>query len=409
MSVRHNYTIPDYYSEFHCKTGDCRHPCCIGWDIEISMKEYFHLLGMECSPELRRKLDTAFHFLDKPSEEYYAMITPRWDGDCPLRRENGFCGLQCECGEEALPAVCRYYPRSPASEFSYHCCCANSCEAVLDLLFTKEEPITFHKQNLSFRMDDEMPHRTDAMARMFPAVSRACIGIMQDRSKPLSRRLRHLGELIRVMDVPYGQKNAAGLRAILPFASVAGDAEKDTAEAALTDAELGEALKYVRDYLYALEVNVTQFGEDAATVRDKLKMDTEGDISNESVRRWHTLSARMEQLFPDNERILEQVLVNHMCYDNYPFTPEVRTMWECHLALCGLYALLKVLTVCVVAGLTDTADGCAASKQDFARYIDVTAALFRLAEHTSFTHNTAVVARRWHMTEPNRAYVLCKL
>ena len=36
MSFRHVYTVPDYYPNFRCKTGDCRHPCCIGWDIAIT-------------------------------------------------------------------------------------------------------------------------------------------------------------------------------------------------------------------------------------------------------------------------------------------------------------------------------------------------------------------------------------
>jgi len=409
MSVRHNYTVPDYYPDFHCKAGACRHPCCVGWDIDISMKEYFHLLGMDCSPELRRKLDTAFRFPESPSEGSYAKISPRWNGDCPLRRENGYCALQCECGERALPAVCRYYPRTPASEYMYHCVCANSCEAVLELLMEKQAPLTFIKQNMTFQIEDEVAHHTDAMAKVFPAVGRACVRILQDRTRPLSRRLQLLGDLTRVMDVPYGQNNASGLRAVLPFASVAGNAEQSAPKEVSTDIELTEALKIIRDHLCELERDIPQLREDAKTTRALLMITPEGEISKDSVRIWRTLTARMDRLFPEREHFLENVLINHICHDDYPFTTGVRTMWECHVALCMLYALLQVTTVCSVAGRTDTADDAPASEQDRIRYIDTAAQLFRLAEHTSFAHNTAILARRWNITEPKKVYSLCKL
>ena len=220
MSFRHVYTVPAYYPNFKCKAGDCRHPCCIGWDIAITMEEYFRMLGMECSSELRRRLDTAFHPADDPSEYHYAIISPRWDGDCPLHLPNGYCGLQSECGEKAIPSVCRYYPRSPKSKYAYQCQCANSCEAVVELLFAQTEPMTFTRQRLSFCMANELTHEHDPVARLFPAVQHACLHILQDRERPFARRLLHLGEFIMVMDIPYRAGNAAGIHSVLPFASV---------------------------------------------------------------------------------------------------------------------------------------------------------------------------------------------
>ena len=26
---------PDYYRDFKCSAGNCRHSCCIGWEIDI--------------------------------------------------------------------------------------------------------------------------------------------------------------------------------------------------------------------------------------------------------------------------------------------------------------------------------------------------------------------------------------
>ena len=103
--------VPDYFPDFVCKGGACRAVCCDGWGISVSMEEYFRLLGMDCSPQLRRKIDGAFHLAAHPSPQRYAQVTPNWQGDCPIRREDGLCALQCECGEGVLPTVCRVYPR----------------------------------------------------------------------------------------------------------------------------------------------------------------------------------------------------------------------------------------------------------------------------------------------------------
>ena len=105
------YLVPDYFPAFSCKMGACRRPCCEGWPISVSMKDYFRLLSVDCSPELRRKLDCGLHLAPRPTEDAYAQILPRYDGVCPLHLPDGRCSLHAECGPESLAAVCRLYPR----------------------------------------------------------------------------------------------------------------------------------------------------------------------------------------------------------------------------------------------------------------------------------------------------------
>jgi len=83
------YLVPDYYSKFVCKCGECRHVCCHGWDVALPMNEYYRLLGLECTPEIRRKLDTAMRMVDNPRPERYAVFAKGWDGGCPLHDEDG--------------------------------------------------------------------------------------------------------------------------------------------------------------------------------------------------------------------------------------------------------------------------------------------------------------------------------
>lgn len=135
--------VPEYYPAFRCKCGRCRATCCGGWGISISMQEYFRLLGLDCSPALRRRLDGALCPLEEPTEARYAQLLPDWRGVCPLQGQDGLCMLQQECGADALPPVCRHYPRGLRTAFGPACACSNSCEAVLEQLFCLEEPLAF--------------------------------------------------------------------------------------------------------------------------------------------------------------------------------------------------------------------------------------------------------------------------
>ena len=407
MSFRHEYTVPAYYPNFKCKTGDCRHPCCIGWDIAIGMEEYFRMLGMDCSPELRRRLDTAFHPANDPSEQHYAIISPRWDGDCPLHLPNGYCGLQCECGETALPSVCRYYPRSPKSKYAYQCQCANSCEAVIEMLFAQEEPMTFTRQRLTFQIANELTHEHDPIAHLFPSVQRACLRILQDRTQTLSQRLDHLGEFVMVMDVPYRTDNANGIHAVLPFASAFHEAASQAKPAALTQSELLSVLTYMRDYLCHMERSNPKFSDDAYAVRAFLQMSEEEALTKQTAEIWKEHAARFAQQFPDNERMLEQVFVNHLCYDGFPFSSAKKNPWDSYLAFATAYALVRVFSVAFLALYPEKSEDGKLTPTDV--YVDITAKIFRIVEHTNFNHNTAILSKRFALDRPEQIKLLCKL
>lgn len=405
MSFSHVFSVPAYYPNFRCKAGDCRHTCCSGWGITISMKEYFNLLGMDCSPELRRRLDTAFHPVETPSEERYATISPRWDGDCPLHLPNGYCGLQCEHGEGAIPSVCRYYPRSPKTYYAYQCQCANSCEGVVEQLFAYREPMTFLRHRLTFTFNETQERRQDALAQIFPAVQRACLHILQDRSRPLSHRLQHLGEFVTVMDIPYRQGNADGVRAVLPLSSVIANGKEPSS---LTKANLKSALHILQDLLHWTEQNNEPLQDELKSALEMLCMTSEEAISDETVALWEQYDQNMKQLFPENERMLEQLFVNHLCYDSFPFGVNRTNLWDSFLAFITAYALIRSASICHMAAYTSTdAEGCSLTPTE--AYADIVAAVFRMVEHTNFAHNAPILARRFAYDTPTKANLLCYL
>ena len=99
----HTFLMPDYYPQFACKMGKCRHACCVGWPISISMQNYFRLLGMNCPKHLRKKLDVGMQVYDRPDPARYAYFVPDFQGDCPMRMADGRCSLHAEMGPAVLP------------------------------------------------------------------------------------------------------------------------------------------------------------------------------------------------------------------------------------------------------------------------------------------------------------------
>ena len=200
MRKEQSCRMPDYYPHFACKGGACRATCCRGWDVSLPMDEYFRLLGLDCSPELRARLDGAFHAVDAPSPERYAQISHNWLGDCPMQREDGLCALQCECGETVLPAVCRRYPRGARGLFDRECACSNSCEAVLEMFWNREAPLGFVEGSDGGLFPEAAPAPEPRRAQRYRAIRALCFGTMQDRSLGLAQRLLRIGRMLRALN-----------------------------------------------------------------------------------------------------------------------------------------------------------------------------------------------------------------
>ncbi len=148
------FKAPSYYKDFRCKGADCRNCCCQGWKVTLTQEEYFKVMNLDCSKDLKEKMDAYVGILSHPNDKEYARINFDFQGQCPLRLNNGYCGLQVECGEENIPSVCRYYPRSPKLNPFPECCISNSCEWVLEYLY-ENDVWNFEFLPLSFAFDDD--------------------------------------------------------------------------------------------------------------------------------------------------------------------------------------------------------------------------------------------------------------
>ena len=366
------YLVPDYYPAFSCKMGACRRPCCEGWPISVSMKDYFRLMGAECSPELRRRLDGGLHLSLHPTPDAYAQILPRYDGVCPLHMEDGRCLLHAECGGDSLAAVCRLYPRGVRNGEDRECSCANSCEAVIELLLHHPEPLTFITITNDYGLPDMPPrkHHFHTEGRE-QAIRLWLIRQLQRREYPLPQRMLLLGLALHAMEEALSAQDDARVDALLSGKIVIPVPELPVPSRENLVRGL-EAVEKMLDTLDQRSNSIREYGEEALCYLS----------SGDAYARYEAASARFSSLVPQWETWLEHLLVNHMYFVQFPFQDRPVPLRDEYLSLVAVYTLLRCLLV-----------GCLATEGDIARAVDVAAAAFRLVDHTSFDLYAAPLLR----------------
>ena len=124
---------PSYYSEFECIKGECRHSCCIGWEIDIddaTMQKYASV-GADIGEAIRKSICA-------PDGEDGCL--PHFvlgeGGRCPHLDECGLCRIITELGEDHLSDICRLHPRffnetANGREVGLGMSCEEACRIIL--------------------------------------------------------------------------------------------------------------------------------------------------------------------------------------------------------------------------------------------------------------------------------------
>ncbi|MBR4036599.1 MAG: flagellin lysine-N-methylase [Oscillospiraceae bacterium] len=125
--------VPDYYNDFKCLAGDCKHSCCIGWEIDIDADtlEYYNSVEGDFGKRLQNNIsyneDTAFFAMDSC-------------GRCPFLNEKGLCDIMLNLGFDKVSQICDDHPRfrnfySDRTEIGL----GMSCEAVAVQILSKQD------------------------------------------------------------------------------------------------------------------------------------------------------------------------------------------------------------------------------------------------------------------------------
>ena len=168
----------DYYNEFRCTAGSCRHSCCVGWEIDIDDES---LARFQCAEgalgkELREKisLENGAHFVLGENER------------CPFLDGKNLCRLITAKGEEFICEICRDHPRFRSflpgrTEIGLGLC----CEEAARIIITKKTP---------FRIIENGENERDEETENIVNGRRELLDIATDRSLDINERMRKMQE-----------------------------------------------------------------------------------------------------------------------------------------------------------------------------------------------------------------------
>ena len=168
---------PKYYLDFVCIADQCRHSCCVGWEIDIDDKTMCRYASLTepyaaCVRESIEYGETP-HFRLGESER------------CPHLNDQGLCRIILTLGEDYLCDICREHPRfyhttGQGMEVGLGMACEEACRLILasDDYRTFVEIETLEDADEDEHTDfDATAHR----ARLYELLS--------DRTRPYAERL----------------------------------------------------------------------------------------------------------------------------------------------------------------------------------------------------------------------------
>ena len=363
--IKSIFTVPDYYKDFVCKGGDCRDSCCVEWKVTIPMNQYFLLHGLNCKKSVKDKIDRTFRPFMNPTPERYAEIVHNHNGDCPLHKSNGYCLLHESCGEEALPWVCRYYPRGPRIDLAYEASCANSCEKTLELLFSNDDLIKFEKLDLVFLMDKPKDIIQEERKLLYEKVRNNIFAILLNRPFLLSKRIIHLGIYLKALEI-----NPNIELSDIDFSFE--EPKKDINESY-------QILWEIFDDLYGRYPRLTEQLEGAKSLYINKDVNSTYLLARES----------FELILPNHEILFEKLLINDIFFKQFPFQKNF-SVWDQYIALCGTYLLLRYLAINLMFYKR--------TKDDF---IDIISKSFTVITHSEFDKLISSLYKRKNINNIN--------
>ena len=120
---------PSYYKDFKCLANECKHNCCIGWEIDIddaTMERYLSIEG-EMGAKFRDSIDTS------ETPHFRLLENER----CPFLNNNNLCDIISTLGEDNLCQICSDHPRfknffCERTEVGLGLSCEAACELILN-------------------------------------------------------------------------------------------------------------------------------------------------------------------------------------------------------------------------------------------------------------------------------------
>ena len=173
---------PNYYKKFNCIAGECKHSCCIGWEIDIDEEtlEFYEAMEGKEGKKLRESIsyDGTPHFKLKDG------------GKCQNLRDDGLCQIICDHTESVLCDICADHPRfrnffEDFTEVGLGLC----CEAAAQIILNEEE---------AFSIDTDIKKASDDEEKFCLKQRQKAFDILRNREKNIGARFDELAQTFGV-------------------------------------------------------------------------------------------------------------------------------------------------------------------------------------------------------------------
>ena len=183
---------PSYYNKFKCLAEQCKHNCCIGWEIDIDSETLAYYKNIK-GPLGKRLKNGIFE------TETSAQFILTEDERCPFLNEKGLCDIITELGESSLCNICADHPRfrnyfSDRVETGIGLCCEGAADIILN---TKE------KADFILLDDDGGDETASDGEKEFFTFRKELFSIITDRSVSVRERIK---TMLNYTGVSIGEK-----------------------------------------------------------------------------------------------------------------------------------------------------------------------------------------------------------
>lgn len=176
--------ILNYYPEFECIAGNCKHTCCAGWNTYIDAKT-LNAYKNNVTP-FKNTLHSGIDF----KKSKFKRNKKR----CAFLNEKGLCEIILNLGKESLCQICRDHPRfksnfSNITETGLGFCCEESARIILSFK-DKILPILIG--------DDNKEQAPSFIEEQILNLKNSALNIIQNRERDITDRIT---ELLTLCDV----------------------------------------------------------------------------------------------------------------------------------------------------------------------------------------------------------------
>lgn len=177
--------VLNYYPEFKCVAGDCKHTCCAGWEMNIDA----HTLAVYNADKTAfgERLRSGVNF--KKSQ-----FRADKNGRCAFLNGDGLCDIIKNLGKNSLCQVCRDHPRfrsffDDRTEMGLGFCCEEATRIILSFKDKIAPVLVF---------DDKKEQELDFCKATILEFRQKVLGIVQDREKDINDRVSAVLSLCNV-------------------------------------------------------------------------------------------------------------------------------------------------------------------------------------------------------------------